>query len=60
MFPLGYTVYCQGLSHGGSYMDKGTSYIRIGLLPRIVTGDCLASVSYSVPPSFVHLRMSDV
>ena len=36
---------CQGPSHGGSYMAKGTSHIRIGLPPRIVLGDRLASVS---------------
>ena len=53
-------IICQGPSHGGSYMDKGVSYIRIGLLPHIVTGDCLASASYSMPPSFVHSCMSDV
>ena len=34
---------CQGPSHGGSYMDKGMSYIRIGLLPVVVSGDYLAS-----------------
>ena len=27
---------CQGPSHGGSYMDKATLYIRIGLSPRVV------------------------
>ena len=36
---------CQGPSHGGSYMDEGTFHIRIGLPPRIVSGDCLASAS---------------
>ena len=29
---------CQGPSHGGSYMDKGTFHIRIGLPPHIVSG----------------------
>ena len=29
-------------------MDKGTSHIRIGLLPVIVSEDCLASLSYSM------------
>ena len=33
---------CQGSSHGGSYMDKGMSYIRIGLFPVVVPGDYLA------------------
>ena len=36
---------CQGPSHGGSYMDEGTSHIRIRLPPHIVSGDCLAFVS---------------
>ena len=39
-------------------MDEGTSYIRIGLLLHVVTGDCLAS--YSMPPSFVRSCMFDV
>ena len=39
---------CQGPSHGGSYMDEGTCHIRIGLPPRIVSGDYLASSS--MPP----------
>ena len=42
---------CQGPSHGGSYMDEGTSHIRIGLPPHIVSGDCLASSSHSMLPS---------
>ena len=46
---LGQLFYqCQGPSHGGSYMDEGTSHIRIRLLPVIVPGDCLASLSYSM------------
>ena len=36
---------CQGLSHGGSYMDKGTFCIRIRLPPCVVSGDCLALAS---------------
>ena len=43
---------CQGPSHGGFYMDEGTSHIRIGLSPRVGSGDCLASVSHSMPPLF--------
>ena len=39
----GAVAQCQDPSHGGSYMDKGTLHIRIGLLPRIVSGDYLAS-----------------
>ena len=30
---------CQGPSHGGSYMDEGTSHIRIRLPPCFVSGD---------------------
>ena len=49
LFPQNYSItfhlLCQGPSHGGSYMDEGMSYIRIGLLPHIALGDCLASVS---------------
>ena len=41
---------CQGPSHGGSYMDKGTFRIRIGLLPYVVPGDHLASFSSSMSP----------
>ena len=51
-------VVCQGPSHGGSYMDEGTSHIRIGLPPCVVSGDCLAFLLYA---SFiVRLRLSDV
>ena len=34
---------CHDPSHGGSYMAEGAFYIRIGLPPRFVLGDCLAS-----------------
>ena len=40
---------CQGPSHGGSYMDEGMFRIRIELLPIIVPGDYLASLSYTMP-----------
>ena len=33
---------CHDPSHGGSYMAEGAFYIRIGLPPRVVSGDCLA------------------
>ena len=33
---------CHDPSHGGSYVAEGAFYIRIGLLPRIVSGDRLA------------------
>ena len=36
---------CRGPSHGGSYMDEGTSHIRIRLLPRFVSGDRLVFAS---------------
>ena len=36
-------VLCHDPSHGGSYMAEGAFYIRIGLPPRVVSGDCLAS-----------------
>ena len=32
-------------------MDEGTSRIRIGLPPCVVSGDCLASSSHSMLPS---------
>ena len=43
-------------------MDKGTSRIRIGLPPCIVSGDCLASSSHSMLPSLFACTcsMSDV
>ena len=34
---------CHNPSHGGSYMAEGAFHIRIGLPPRVVSGDCLAS-----------------
>ena len=36
-------TYCHDPSHGGSYMAEGAFCIRIGLPPRVVSGDCLAS-----------------
>ena len=43
-------------------MDEGTLHIRIGLPPRIVSGDCLASSSHSMLPSLFAraCSMSDV
>ena len=32
-------------------MDEGTSHIRIGLPPHVVSGDCLVSHSHSMLPS---------
>ena len=53
---------CQGPSHGGSYMDKGTFHIRIGLPPHIVSGDYPASSSPSMLPLLLARAcpMSDV
>ena len=49
---------CQGPSHGGSYVDEGTFHIRIGLPPRIVSGDYLASPSHSMLPLlFAHAHV---
>ena len=46
--PIVSDVLCQGPSHGGSYMDKGTLYIRIGLPPF-----CLMFFGLLI----VHMRM---
>ena len=32
---------CHDPSHGGSYMAEGVFFIRIGLPPRVVSGDFL-------------------
>ena len=42
MFPK--QMGCHDPSHGGFYMAEGALYIRIGLLPRVVSGDRLVSV----------------
>ena len=53
---------CHDPSHGGSYMAEGAFYIRIGLPPRVVSGDCLASsrlrTDFSLPSLLP--RASDV
>ena len=36
-----YPMSCHDPSHGGFYMAEGVPYIRIGLPPRVVSGDCL-------------------
>ena len=53
---------CHDPSHGGSYMAEGAFFIRIGLPPHVVSGDCLASSSHSMPPSLFAraCSMSDV
>ena len=50
---------CQGPSHGGSYMDEGTLYIRIGLLSAVVSGDSLALLSLLYAFLVDHSRMSN-
>ena len=58
--PLAHLLLCQGPSHGGSYMDKGTSHIKIRLLPVVVSGDCLASVScFLLRLLFAHAWFND-
>ena len=48
---------CQGPSHGQSYMDEGTSHIRIRLPPRIVSGDCLTNCLVFLGLLIDHMRM---
>ena len=45
---------CHGPSHGGFYMAKGTFYIRIGLPPRVVSGDHLASSRCGLIVCYLH------
>ena len=39
---------CYDPSHGGFYMAEGAFYIRIGLPPHVVSGDCLALSLYGL------------
>ena len=56
--------WCHDPSHGGSYMAEGAFCIRIGLPPRVVSGDCLVAscirlvVDWLVVPFIVaaHIR----
>ena len=48
--------YCHDPSHGGFYMAKGALYIRIGLPPHIVSGDCLVSPRYGLTARSLHCR----
>ena len=41
--PKNIMTFCHDPSHGGFYMAEGAFYIRIGLPPHVVSGDCLAS-----------------
>ena len=45
---------CHDPSHGGFYMAEGAFYIRIGLLPHVVSGDCLVSSRYGLTARFLH------
>ena len=38
---MSFAITCHDPSHGGFYMAEGTPYIRIGLPPHVVSGDCL-------------------
>ena len=45
---------CHDPSHGGFYMAKGTLYIRIGLSPHVVSGDCLVSSRCGLTARYLH------
>ena len=47
---------CHDPSHGGFYMAEGAFYIRIGLLPRVVSGDCLALSRCGLIDRYLHCR----
>ena len=47
---------CHDPSHGGFYMAEGALYIRIGLPPRIVSGDHLASSRCGLTARYLHCR----
>ena len=47
---------CHDPSHGGFYMAEGALYIRIGLPPRVVSGDCLISSRYGLTARSLHCR----
>ena len=47
---------CHDPSHGGFYMAKGAFYIRIGLPPRVVSGDCLVLSHYGLTVHSLHCR----
>ena len=47
---------CHDPSHGGFYMAEGALYIRIGLPPRVVSGDCLVSSRYGLTARSFHCR----
>ena len=45
---------CHDPSHGGFYMAEGTLYIRIGLPPRVVSGDRLVSSHCGLTARYLH------
>ena len=47
---------CHDPSHGGFYMTEGALYIRIGLPPRVVSGDCLVSSRCGLTARYLHCR----
>ena len=47
---------CHDPSHGGFYMAEGTLYIRIGLPPRVVSGDRLVSSCCGLTARYLHCR----
>ena len=47
---------CHDPSHGGFYMAKGAFYIRIGLPPRVVSGDCLVLSRCGLIDCHLHCR----
>ena len=49
-------VECHDPSHGGFYMAEGAFYIRIGLLPCVVSGDRLALSHCGLIDRYLHCR----
>ena len=47
---------CHDPSHGGFYMAEGALYIRIGLPPCVVSGDCLVSSCCGLITRYPHCR----
>ena len=47
---------CHDPSHGGFYMAEGARYIRIGLPPHVVSGDCLVSSRCGLTARSLHCR----
>ena len=47
---------CHNPSHGGFYMAEGAFYIRIGLPPRVVSGDCLVPSRHGLIDCHLHCR----